>query len=106
MECRKCNSNNIGVRLDKRNIAEFYCEDCGAQLKKASSAELVELINLIPEPPSYEKESNPADRKVPCRYCNEDYFFRMGRMGTQYMLIETNFCPMCGRRRRPEDRGV
>ena len=100
MRCKKCNSPNIGIRVDKRGIAERYCKDCDAGQGKVSSAELVTML-LEAQTPKKEVE-----RDVPCRYCSEDYFIRMGRMGTQYIPIDITYCPMCRRKvNREKDRG-
>ena len=100
MECKKCKSTNIGVRVDKRGIAERYCKDCDTGQGKVSSAELVSM--LLEAKPTTEQR-----REIPCRYCSENYFIRMGRLGTQYIPIDIEYCPMCGRKiNREKDRGL
>ena len=93
-KCNKCGGEHLGLRTDKRGIAEYYCEDCGAGQGKVSSADLVAIINASKKPQEAEKINDAP----PCRYCTEDYFFRRGRMGNQYIPIDITFCPMCGRK--------
>ena len=97
IKCTKCESGNIGLRTDSRGIAEYYCKDCGSGLSKASSKDLVAIINDGDTPP----------KKAPCKFCTEDYFYRMGRMGTVYVPIDIKYCPVCGREiDKEKDRGV
>lgn len=39
-----------------------------------------------------------------CKYCNEDLFFRFGRLGTVYTPVDAVYCPICGRKHKPTDR--
>ena len=104
LKCSKCGHAHIGIRTDKRGVAEYYCEDCGAGQGKASSADLVFLINLMRD--SEERPEIPEPKKAPCKYCTEDYFTRIGRLGTVYVPIDNKYCPMCGREiDREKDRG-
>lgn len=97
-KCSKCGSEHIGLRTDSRGVAEYYCEDCGAGQGKAASADLVNIINLM---------SGKPPQKAPCKFCTEDYFYRMGRMGTTYIPIDNKYCPVCGREiDKDKDRGV
>lgn len=101
MICKKCNSANLGIRVDKRGVAERFCKDCGVGQGKVSSADLVDMILALESKPQAEPE-----RTIPCRYCSEDYFIRMGRMGAQYIPIDITYCPMCRRKvNREKDRG-
>ena len=100
MKCNKCGSGNFWVRTDKRGVAEYYCEDCGAGQGKVSSADLVAM--LIATRASADK---PKKKQI-CKYCTEDYFTRIGRLGTVYVPIDNKYCPMCGREiDREKDRG-
>ena len=102
MECKNCNSTNIGIRLDARGVASFVCEDCGAGLGKASSASLVGIIEKLKE----DNKPREEKKRPPCKYCTEDYFFRQGRLGSVYIPVDNKFCPMCGREiNREKDRG-
>lgn len=103
LACSKCGGQHIGLRTDKRGVAEYYCEDCGAGQGKASSADLVELIRLLRQEPV----AKPAAKPAPCKYCTEDYFYRLGRLGVTYVPIDASYCPVCGRKTdREKDRGV
>lgn len=103
-ECNNCGGKNIGVRTDKRGVGEYYCKDCDKGLGKASSADLVNMLDDLIED---NKPQRVEPKKAPCKFCTEDYFYRMGRLGTVYLPIENKYCPMCGRRiDKDKDRGV
>ena len=109
-KCKKCGSEDIGLRTDKRGVAEYFCEKCGAGQGKASSADLVQIIYDINEARWMEAavmgSSSLTENRPPCRYCTEDYFTRIGRLGTVYVPIDNKYCPMCGREiDREKDRG-
>lgn len=109
-QCTSCGGNNIGLRTDKRGVAEYYCEDCGKGLGKASSADLVGLVVKLEEliEDNAPKRITIAEHVKPkCKYCTEQYYYRQGRLGTVYVQVEHKFCPMCGRPfDKEKDRGV
>lgn len=114
--CPKCKSEKTMLSKDKRGIFELRCADCGAYIRKISSAEAQQIMAdekdvaifeeaIIPpkvETPK-EEEAMARDNKMVCKFCTEPVFIRRGRLGTVYTPIESFFCPVCGRKKRPED---
>lgn len=95
MICNNCGSSNVTYRLDRRNLAEQVCSDCGT-VRKIPSAELLELYLEAIKTPTEEK-------KIPCRYCGERFFLQYGRLGSRYVELDNSYCPMCGRKIRTEE---
>ena len=104
-ECPSCGSDNIGIRTDKRGVAEYYCEDCGKGLGKASSADLVGIIDLLISDNEPRKQSVERP-KMPCKYCTERYVMLQGTLQTRVIQvpIEPVYCPMCGRKLSEHDK--
>ena len=107
--CSSCGSNKVGIRTDKRGVAEYYCEDCGKGLGKASSADLVGIIDLLRAdnaPKQRASKPEPKDERPPCKYCTERYVMLQGNIQTRVIQvpIEPVYCPMCGRKLSIHDR--
>lgn len=102
MVCKNCGADDNDLRLDKRGLAEFYCKSCGRAVKKASTAEMFKVIKAfgVPTRPIDDPPKEP-EKRMPCRYCTEDYFIRQGMY---YYPFETMFCPRCGRELEEDDR--
>ena len=108
MDCTKCGSTNYVVELDSRGLAEARCADCGSLIKKLKTSELVAYYNeklKAVQDKSAQAGEIARDNRLPCRYCTEKYVIVRGNMRSarQYMPIEIEFCPICGRKRKPED---
>lgn len=109
-KCSKCGSEDIGLRTDKRGVAEYFCEKCGAGQGKASSADLVQIIHDINEARQMEAavmgSSSLTDDRPPCRYCTEKYVMLRGNLQTRIIQvpIEAVYCPMCGRKLSKHDK--
>ena len=102
MECNKCGCTKIKVTLDSRGLAEARCADCGSLIKKMKMSEVVEYYqSQRPEP-----ESKEVPKRMPCKYCTENYVIARGniRVPRQYIPIKANYCPMCGRKLEESDR--
>lgn len=101
MKCPKCGAESITMTKDSRGIPEARCAECEAFIKKMSTAEVIEYFESR-EQNTTEKPEPTVKRK--CRYCTENFFMRMGRLGTIYIPIDSKFCPMCGREHQKGDR--
>ena len=110
MECNKCGCTKIQIAFDSRGLAEARCADCGSLIKKMKTQEVAdyyeERLAELADSPEILKDIR-ADRKLPCRYCVENYVIVRGDMRTarQYIPIEHKFCPICGREIMPTDKG-
>lgn len=103
MYCKKCGKEVEAVlRKDNRGVVDAYCPECGAHIKKVSSAELLDRIEAIGKyVESLKKPVVVADLRpsTPCKYCAEHFFYQCGRLGNVYRpLLDAKYCPMCGRR--------
>lgn len=111
MECNKCGCTKIQLTFDSRGLAEARCADCGSLIKKMKTqevadyyeAKIAELNGSVAE-----VKDDREKRKLPCRYCVENYVIVRGDMRTarQYVPIEHKFCPICGREIMPTDKGL
>lgn len=107
MECKKCGSTKMKVTLDSRGLAEARCADCGSLLKKMKTSEVIDYYEKkISEGKPEETIDRTEKKRMPCRYCTENYVLVQGNLRThrQYIPIEPNYCPVCGRELQPEDK--
>lgn len=108
MVCNQCGGEHeIVIDFDSRGLPFAKCTDCGKAVKKMSTTEVITYYEdklragagaLAGEP---EEEARP---KPLCKYCTENYFTKLGRLGTIYIPIEAKYCPMCGRKRLSTDK--
>lgn len=113
MICPKCKSTKIKLKRDSRGIPSAYCADCDTYIKKMSTGEVIDhyearisdLAGSVVDIDEKEAEESATDRG-PCRFCTENYIMRVGRVRTEIrdIPIEPVYCPMCGRKLRPEDK--
>lgn len=113
MKCFKCGEigDDIFISTDTRGLAEAHCSNCGSFIKKLKAVEVVEYFEKkvrdteekIKEETAKEKEATPVN-DMPCKFCRESFFVRYGRLGTVYTPIGAKYCPMCGRKLKPEDK--
>ena len=95
--CRKCGSTDYYIEADSRGVASAFCSDCNTFIKKMSTLEVMQYYQ--------DKEAHEDDDKPMCKYCNEDWGYRIGRLGQAFRIMnDTKYCPMCGRKRKPTDR--
>lgn len=112
MKCPKCNKDvKVYLTRDRRGIPEAHCEECKSYIKKFSTTEALDyyddlMVNNINRPQTVRVETvgGDEDKRLPCKMCGENFFVRYGRLGTVYTPIEAQFCPVCGRKLREDDR--
>lgn len=104
MYCKRCGCEQDALlKKDSRGVVDAYCCQCGAYIKKVSSAELLDLLNETNAAAKAnigeaKKVAVSDEKRPPCRYCAERFFYQYGRMGVIYKpLDDAKFCPMCGR---------
>lgn len=102
MVCNKCGSEAIELRRDARGLPMAYCKDCGAQIKKMNTGEVIDY---------YEKKlakqgPKEDDGRSPCKYCTEKYIMVRGNERTRIVQIplDVAYCPMCGRKLKASDK--
>ncbi len=106
MKCKKCGSGHVTVGKDVRGLPQLHCEECKTTYK-ISTGELMDfytgVIKDLAEKAKLDKEE---PEKRACRYCTENYVMKVGDLRTRisFVPIEAVYCPMCGRKLKPEDR--
>ena len=108
MECNKCGCKSIRITFDSRGLAEARCADCGSLIKKMKSQELANYYEakIADLAGSTVVVEQPKPKKPPCRYCTENYAIVRGSMREtrQYIRIDAEYCPICGRKLEESDR--
>ena len=119
MKCAKCGNESLSkivVKRDTRGVPSAYCAVCGSYIKKMSTGEVIDVYEariaglIVDDIASVEDVAvQPAPEpkeKMPCRYCTERYVMVQGHERTrmQYVPIEAQYCPMCGRKLKASDR--
>lgn len=107
VSCDKCgNEKRFRITLDSRGVASIFCAECGSFIKKASTADVINIYEAkLAEKADLDHSEGTDNKEKPlCPYCTENYFLRYGRLGTTYTPVDAKYCPMCGRELKPEDR--
>lgn len=110
MVCNQCGGEHeIDLGLDSRGLPFAKCADCGKAIKKMSTTEVItyyedKIRNADTEGALVGQSEEEARPKPVCKYCTENFFTKLGRLGTIYIPIEAKYCPMCGRKLMSTDK--
>ena len=107
--CDKCGSTKYKISTDARGVASAFCDECGAFIKKMSTIEVTEYyesrLQTIAPPQEVVADIDKKEEDKPlCKYCTETWGYRVGRLGHTFRIMDTKFCPMCGRKLLPTDK--
>lgn len=105
MVCKKCGSGHLTVGKDVRGIPQVHCEECKTTYK-ISTGELMDFYEGVIKDLGKQAGLDKEDDRMPCRFCTEHYVMKVGDLRTRisYLPVEAVYCPMCGRKLKPEDR--